>query len=674
VTELQGFLALVAGLGMLSVAGTLVASLLRLRSPLEFVLAVYLVTSGWLVALVAVLSVPQLVTRSLLLAGAVAVLVLSLIVWQIGGGPRPPSLRPAFAALAVALRHPAVLVLGIAAMAGTAYSVALALTPVNDWDALTYHLARAALWKQQNGVGYVESPADLRLNANPPGAEIAQLATMVLSKSDRYVVLAMLPAYAAVVLAVAGVARRIGLDVREATFGALAVGTLPVIVLQASSGLNDLVVASFLVTAAYFALGTGRTAPALMALGLALAVGTKFTAPLALPALALVVAVARPRQEWPKLLLAGSAGILVGSVWYLVNVVETGRADGGLGERADERAELSPAPLITSTARLAASFLDVSGTIRLGVTLFLAAAGVLAALGLFQLRRRKRRGLALLAAAAITGVWLFAVRESGEVALRAVYKTWSLLGKPEFAAFEGDWGVNRAADPLISWYGPLAPLLLGAGTVAIVALWRRRALPPAAFALAAAPWVLLLTIALLLVWDPFRGRFLIVGVALAGATWGVLLRSTVLAAATAAVGSTALLLVLVNHDLKPSGLPFSTASPRSVWSMPRWEAQALVQTDAREILRFAEERVPGGARVGLVFQGPDLVSPYFGARLDRRVSLLPLGGVVPPEVDWLVLGTGADARRCPRAWRLVVRAQSGLRLARRVGRDDCPGV
>jgi hypothetical protein len=672
VNELQGLLVLAVGLGGLAAAASLAASTLRLRSSIEYCLAVYLLAWAWLLALTLALSAAGLVTRWSLLAGVAAGLLVSRAAWRASGQPRPPSFRPALAALRDALRHPAVLVLAVAVAAGSIYSVALALsTPVNDWDALTYQLARAALWKQQNGVGYVVSPADLRLNANPPGAEIAQLATMVFAGSDRYVSLVPLFAYAALVLGVAGVARRIGLETREAAFGALAVATLPVIVLQASSGLNDLVVASFLLAAAFFALGTVRAAPALFALAIALAVGTKLTAPLALPTLALVAAVGRPQREWPKLLLAGVAGVLAGSVWNVVNLAETGEVDGGLAEAAEQRAELAPAPVVASAARLAVGFLDLSGTRWPGLVFFLLAAGAVAALGLLQLRRRSGHGLALLATAGLTAVWLLAVRESGDVALRAVYKTWSLLGKPDFASFEGDWAVSTTADPLSSWYGPLAPLLLGVGTVTVVALCLRGTLPRVALALAAAPWVLLLTMALLLVWDPFRGRFLIFGIALAGATWGVLVRSTALAAATAAIGSTALLLVLVNHDLKPSGLPFSSASPRSVWDRPRWEVQALAQSDAADVLRFMEEQVPADAGIGLVFRRPDLISPYFGARLGRSVSLVPAGGVIPPEIDWLVLGTEADARRCPAAWKREVRAASGLRVERRIDRDDC---
>ncbi len=217
--------------------------------------------------------------------------------------------------VARSLRHPAVLVLAVSVLAGVVYSIALAVaTPLNDWDELSYHATRAAFWKQQHGVGYIANPVDGRLNANPPNAEIGQLSTMLLAGHDRYLGLVQLFAYGALVLGVAGMARRIGLRTREAVFGALTVATLPVLVLQASGGLNDLVVGSFLLAAAYFATGAGRSTLMLVALAVALAIGTKFTGVLALPTLALVGAAGRAPREWVRLGLAGAAGLGLGSV------------------------------------------------------------------------------------------------------------------------------------------------------------------------------------------------------------------------------------------------------------------------------------------------------------------------------------------------------------------------
>ena len=73
-------------------------------------------------------------------------------------------------------------------VAGLAYSAALAVfTPPNEWDAMTYHLARAAFWIQQQAVAYVPESPVVMINAYPPNAEIGALFTMLLSGGDRYV-------------------------------------------------------------------------------------------------------------------------------------------------------------------------------------------------------------------------------------------------------------------------------------------------------------------------------------------------------------------------------------------------------------------------------------------------------------------------------------------------------
>ena len=160
------------------------------------------------------LSPLALVTRGWLTAGIAAALVGALAAWGASGRPRPPSTRRSLDALGSALRRPAVAVLAVAVGIGAAYTFALAFfTPVFEGDAHAYHLARAAFWKQAHEIGYIANALEPRLNVNPPNAEIGQLATMLLSESDRYVALPQLGAYLALTLAVVGLGRCAGLSV-----------------------------------------------------------------------------------------------------------------------------------------------------------------------------------------------------------------------------------------------------------------------------------------------------------------------------------------------------------------------------------------------------------------------------------------------------------------------------
>jgi hypothetical protein len=684
VTDLEGLIWILAGIGGLGVAAGLAACCLRLRSPLEFVVAAYILAWAWLVALTLALSPVRLLTHAWLVVGVGVGVVAAVAAWAAAGRPQPPPFRPASDSVLAALRNPAILILAVAVSLGAAYSVALALfTPVNEGDALAYHLARAAFWKQEHGIGYVANAVDVRLNANPPNAEIGQLATMLLSGSDRYVALPQLAAYGVLVLCVAGIARRIGLEAPEALFGALAFATLPVVALQASGALNDLVVASFLAAGVLFALRAGRASLSLLALALGLALGTKLTAVLALPTFALVTAMGRPRREWLGVALAGLAGIVLGSTWYVVNLVETGELDGGLAEAFDQRVDVSFPVVVVNALRLVLDAVDMSGAARPHSAVFPAAAGVLAVLALLRARRSRRQALALFLASAVTASPFFAATVV-DLGQRAVFKAWVVLDRPETPPFDDDWELNVDADPVDSWYGPLGALLLVTGPLAIAVLRRRKPLPIVSFGLALAPWALLLTLAATIVWDPWRGRFLVFGVALAAATWGLLLRSRIAAAATAAIGATALALSLANYQGKPTGLGDLWASgdppPPSVetiWNERRSDAQARLRPRQGEgaVLRYVDDSVPTDAALAVVVRENDFLSPYFGDRFSRHVSLVsPDGGVVPPDAEWLVIAPSTRVRRCTDAWRQEFAHEKGWSIERRIAPDECPAL
>ena len=88
---------------------------------------------------------------------------------------------------------------------------------------------------------------------------------------------------------------------------------------------NDLVVAALAATAAFFVLGRTRADVALAGLALGLALGTKLTVALALPALALLALAAggARRLAWAAGATA-AAPLLVGSYGYALNLIHTG--------------------------------------------------------------------------------------------------------------------------------------------------------------------------------------------------------------------------------------------------------------------------------------------------------------------------------------------------------------
>ena len=665
-SELIGLLLVALGMGALAVTGALGACCLRLRSPVAFVLAAYLLAWTWLVILILALSPARWVTRGSLLAGLVLGAVLALAGWAATGSPRPPELSRALPRARDAMRDPPILVLGAAVALGLTYIVALALfTPPNDLD--VYHVARASLWHQRHGVGHIANVEDARVNLFPPDAEIGQLATMLLASSDRYVSLPQLLAYGVLAVSVAGLGRKIGLSDREAVFGALAFATLPLVVLEAPSAMNDIVVASFFTCCVYFALCRDRASLLLLGIAIALAVGTKYSAIIALPTLALVVAVAQPRQRWPAVLASALAGCFAGSVWYVLNLVETGGIGTNVPSQPDQSADLSPVPVTVTGLRLSISFVDMSGAPWPYSAAFFGPAGVLAIAGLIRFQRSRAAARSLLAAAVVTAA-VVTMPLVWEVVVRGPFKLALLLGRSDLLGRIG-WVFNTTAEPLTAGYGPLGLLLFILGSVTAVVLVLRGRLPRIAAVFALAPLLLVGTLALVLSYDSTRGRLLLFGVALAAATWGVTLRSRSIAVAAAAIGATSLVLTLNNYNGKSSGL----LAGSSIWGMARWEAQT-----ARNPVRYAgvvayvEETIPEDAHVALSIVGEDLIHPFFGRRLTRHVVLVPPdGGSAPEDAEWLVLAPEAVVRRCSGSWSPEYVDDQGWRVERRLTADDC---
>jgi hypothetical protein len=191
--------------------------------------------------------------------------------------------------------------------------------PPNTWDSMTYHLARVEHWREGASVLLYETSIP-RQNYFPPGAEYLLLVPQVLLGGDLLAPLVQLLCWGLLVLAAPGMARRFGAPRRLAPLATLAVGTLPLGVLEASSTQNDLVAAALAVAAVGAALPLLRRRgprPADgVALGVALAAAwlvkpTALVAAAAFVAWAGAAALLRARRVGPGRLLRalGAAAI-----------------------------------------------------------------------------------------------------------------------------------------------------------------------------------------------------------------------------------------------------------------------------------------------------------------------------------------------------------------------------
>jgi 4-amino-4-deoxy-L-arabinose transferase-like glycosyltransferase len=222
------------------------------------------------------------------------------------------------------------------------------LAPPNNWDSMTYHLARVAHWAANRSVAFYPTPV-LRQLHMPPLAEFAVLHLQVLSGGDRFANLVQWFSMAGSAVGVSLLARRLGAGPRGQVLAAVFCATLPVGILQASSTQNDAVTAFWLVCLAHALFewrdrpGWGRALFAGTALGLALL--TKGTAYLlAAPLVAVFLADflrdpgRRSARAAAPLGLALAAALALNAPHYLRNHALYGSplGPGGEGEAGDQ--------------------------------------------------------------------------------------------------------------------------------------------------------------------------------------------------------------------------------------------------------------------------------------------------------------------------------------------------
>jgi hypothetical protein len=663
---------LLVSLVLVALTACLLTAAGRPSTAVSFVLGAYLVAWAELVAIVFGLSLFGAVGVPGLLAAIIAALGGALVLWHRLGAPRPPPFRPGLLSVATAIRDPPLAILGALAAVVFVYAAVLGiLTPQNEWDALTYHLARAALWAHQGHVGYIPDAIDTRLNGNPPNAEIGQLAALVLGGNERLVWIPQLTAAFATALAVFGIGRRTNWTVRESLFGALVFATLPVIVLQLSSALNDLVVAAFFTVAVYFGLGVGRRTGAAAALALALGFGTKLSAPLLLAIFVLVVVAARRRPLLETGAIVG-AGVAAGSFWYVVNLVNTGSLDGHLAREANQVAGRGPVLVTWRAFRLTLNAFELPGASGANVYLYAAcAAGFLVAAGIAY-RRRASATRALVIASVLIAAVPVLVLVAAHALTAGWHSLWQLAGRSDIADSVPSYSRPAVSESATTWFGPVGVSLVLIGLSLV--MWRQATNRLVRIALAASPIVFLIVVAFGLTYDPWRGRFFVFPVALAAATWGAVYRIRALAWTVAGLAVTTAVLVVVQSHGKPPGVRLldGDASP-SVFGKPRWSVETWLRTSdgTRETIRYVQNHVPPQATIGLALRGDDYVFPYFGSSLDRTIRLLRPGMQATRQLGWIVEAPGREVPRCESSWRTVLTTGGGFTVLRRLSTDRC---
>jgi hypothetical protein len=639
-------IALLLGFLLVGAASCCTAALLRPAGRVAFLLGCWVLAFAEIVAVSHGLSFVDAYERrwflvvAVLLAAAASVAVVLV---------RPP--WPSFRLGATAreiVGDRVVAALAVVVALELVYVAALAIvTPPNDTDTLTYHLMRGALWIQQHSVSPVGDARDPRIDEFQPDADIVQALTMLLSGSARYAQLVAFSALLAATAAIYGVAMRVGFGRRSAAFGALLFPTLPVVALQAPTAMTDIVVAAFVVIAALFVLGRRPAELGLACVAVALLIGTKVSGILALPLLlAIAVLTLRGRRLWVAL-AGGLLACLVGGAWFAVNLSAGEGALGSLGEGSKGTGH-GVTPIVARVTRYTVQLFELPGATGRDALLYVVAAAAVAIVGVVL-----RRWTLAVVGAVLTALPLVALPVEN-VLHRAYWRGWNLLGQDRAIEWDADRD-QTIASSTNSWYGPVGLALAVVALVLVAREVRRRTLPPVAAVLVAAPPVMLVGSAVAVGFNSGNGRYVMGGVALSAATWGVVRTSRTAAVAIVAVTATTLLLSLVNYEEKPAGVRLlRTPARESIWTMPAEWAQNL-QPELVPITRAIRERARPGETIALT-RDP-LVRPFIYAGWPRLVHHLEYADSLAEAAEvgaaWAVL---PDDVECEDGWQLEVRS------------------
>lgn len=625
-------------IGAAALTAVLAAASVRLASLVSTLLAAYLAFVGELAILTRGLSPLREVTRGGLAVAEAVLLAGAVLVWWSRGRPRPPR-APALAAAREAAGDvvTALFVVSIAAL--LLYELVLVIgAPADNWDSLTYHLARVAAWVDHGGIYWIANAPTPNFNEFPPLAEQQVFFLFVACGSGALFGLPQYLAELAILVAVYGSARRLGFGVRAAACSACLLATFSFVALQATTAQNDLFAASFPAVAVCLVLGGGRAELALAGAAAAMAVAAKPTTLLVFPVLAVLVLL-RGRRAVATTLAGAVAGLLAVGIWpYVFNLAHTGGLLGRGGWTsigAPGQESIRPGPL-SSAVDLVYQLMDLAPLSDHLIDDF-ALAGIASGVAVFVVRRGRPHAVleALLVALPLVAAWVV-VRAGNGIAYLA--RSW---GFPVRGHLGNVGPLNRVIES--SAFGPLgAVVLLVIPVVGIVAFARRRG-DARHLALACAfPLFLILLAQAKYNW--FLTRFLLVPAVVSAPLFAYLFRSRFVTAAFLVVGGTLAGMVVTQDPARPLDGRFGFGRP---WQLT--QVQAAYLTDERGVgdaVAAYQRLVPAGACVGAVLDGNEPAYFLSGPRLGHRVVYLPVAGALTDAyrqyLSYVVVSTGPD--------------------------------
>jgi len=227
-------------------------------------------------------------------------------------------------------------------------------SPPNNFDSMTYHMARVVHWIQNQSVRFYPTVIT-RQNYSMPLAEYMIMHLQILSQSDLYANLVQWSAFVLLILLVGKIADSLGVSRRSRYLSGLFVAALPIGILESSSTQNDMLTAFFCVSFGYYLLGlmkNGSWSDALLSgISFGLALLTKGTAYIYCAGIGIPLVVfgmlTFQRTKWvpliQKLVLLVLLGLAINTPFYIRNL------------------DLYGNPLSTETGKIQVDHLSVKG-------------------------------------------------------------------------------------------------------------------------------------------------------------------------------------------------------------------------------------------------------------------------------------------------------------------------
>ena len=165
-------------------------------------------------------------------------------------------------------------------------------TAPNNWDSMTYHLARIAYYLQNNNLGYYDSNYWAQVVHLKNATILMIYSYLVSGRNENLTQIVQYASYCIAAVSVYGSARKIGGSRIQSLFAAMIFSILIEVMLEATSTQNDMVIAAYVGIAIYSLLAFRETGQwkylIVTSLAIGISIGVKSSALIAIPAIALI--------------------------------------------------------------------------------------------------------------------------------------------------------------------------------------------------------------------------------------------------------------------------------------------------------------------------------------------------------------------------------------------------